>query len=587
MREHLVLCGAAKLTSRQKIWQDADQLRLDAGRKEGNVNLRISDITGRMASSLPAVASDLVELATYVYCADQAIRRGSEVEFEYGAKWRRHFRFEVAVRCPQIWSDARVVDALKKTLGFLSDDDYEFGFSKLANPPPFADYLEFDKKTAQITDVKEVVLFSGGIDSLGGAIEEVLIQRRKVALVSHRPVSTISKRQRQLVELIAGRTNDKKLAPFHVPVLVNKDKELGRDYTQRTRSFLYASIAAVVARLYELSRIRFYENGVVSLNMPICAAVLGGRATRTTHPQVIRGFEDLFSLLLGTPFAVENPFLWKTKTDVIAGIKAAGHADLCKYAVSCTRTWEMTKLHTHCGKCSQCIDRRLAALSAGLTDNEDPPEMYAGDVMKDGHDEPRFQTLIERMVGAANEIERMHDATQFGIRFGELSRVLRYIEGKADDVASRVFELHKRHAQQVCKAIDEFGTAMIPEMRRGTLSANCLTSIALGRSPKFRDFLGEGATKRTSTMPQFTPTPDDLRILRELERSATTMTLVAIEAATSISRKTVGKRVSVFRRHALVDQPHNRKGITLSDSGRAFLKQLTKQSCDAKADPSK
>jgi predicted DNA-binding transcriptional regulator AlpA len=86
----------------------------------------------------------------------------------------------------------------------------------------------------------------------------------------------------------------------------------------------------------------------------------------------------------------------------------------------------------------------------------------------------------------------MHDATQFGIRFGELSRVLRYIDGTADDVAGRVFELHKRHAQQICKAIDDAGTALIPEMRRQTLPANCLISIALGRSPKFRDLLSTG-----------------------------------------------------------------------------------------------
>lgn len=489
MREHLILCGKAELTSRQKIWQGAERLHLDADPKKGNVNLRISDITDKMAASLPAVAADLVELATYVYCADQAIRRGGPAEFEYGEKWRRSFRFEIPVRCPEMWTNSQVIDILKRTLSFLSDDDYDFGFTKLTKAPPLARYLEFDQKTPQVADVKEVVLFSGGVDSLGGAIEEILVQRRKVALVSHRPVSTISKRQRQLVGLITERTKDSAIRPFHVPVLVNKDKELGREYTQRTRSFLYASIAAVIAILYGLGRIRFYENGVVSLNMPICAAILGGRATRTTHPQVIRGFADLFSLLFARPFTVENPFFWKTKTDVMTAIKAAGQADLGKYSVSCTRTWEMTKLHTHCGKCSQCIDRRLAALAAGYTDDEEPAEMYAADVLQDAHEDVEAQTLIERMVGVSNEIERMHDATQFGIRFGELARVLRSIEGTANDVAQRVFELHKRHAQQICKAIDDAATALIPEMRRGTLPGTCLVSIAVGRSPKFREHL--------------------------------------------------------------------------------------------------
>jgi len=57
--------------------------------------------------------------------------------------------------------------------------------------------------------------------------------------------------------------------PFHVPVWINKEKALGREFTQRTRSFLYASLAAVVARIFDLWRIRFYENGVVSINLPI------------------------------------------------------------------------------------------------------------------------------------------------------------------------------------------------------------------------------------------------------------------------------------------------------------------------------
>ena len=40
--------------------------------------------------------------------------------------------------------------------------------------------------------------------------------------------------------------------------------------------------------------LRFYENGVVSMNLPMSAQVVGTRATRTTHPRVLAGFEQLF-----------------------------------------------------------------------------------------------------------------------------------------------------------------------------------------------------------------------------------------------------------------------------------------------------
>lgn len=49
--------------------------------------------------------------------------------------------------------------------------------------------------------------------------------------------------------------------------------------------------------MLNLKSVRFYENGVISLNLPVCAQVVGGRATRTTHPRVMRGFQDIVSLV--------------------------------------------------------------------------------------------------------------------------------------------------------------------------------------------------------------------------------------------------------------------------------------------------
>ncbi len=48
--------------------------------------------------------------------------------------------------------------------------------------------------------------------------------------------------------------------------------------------------------------------------------------------------ERLFGLLFDRPFTVENPFVWKTKTDILKEIKAANHGPLCARAVSCVRT---------------------------------------------------------------------------------------------------------------------------------------------------------------------------------------------------------------------------------------------------------
>jgi hypothetical protein len=403
--EHLILCGSARLSSRKKVWREANTvcLELDRRRSACNVNLRVSDITHRLAANLNDLELDLLEIAAYVYSADQAVTRGGLKQIDYGRSWYRTFRFEVPVRRPDFWSSADVMANLCQTLNDVSGDNFEFAFCRLSDPPPLETYFEWGSD--DITDVDEVILFSGGLDLFGGAVREALCQNRKVVLVSHRPVSKIDSRQRQLVADIAERVSQRSKAPVHVPVLVNKGKELGKDYTQRTRSFLYASLAAIVARLFGLKRIRFYETGVTSLNLPISPQVVSTRATRTTHPMVLHGYRRIFSRIIPDGFGIENPFFWKTKTEILSEIKAAGHSRHCAFTGSCAHTWQQTKMHPHCGRCSQCVERRLVALAAGYGDDEDPPEMYGLKLLTEGLD-GADRILVESYFETVNKILR-------------------------------------------------------------------------------------------------------------------------------------------------------------------------------------
>jgi hypothetical protein len=128
-----------------------------------------------------------------------------------------------------------------------------------------------------------------------------------VVLVSHQAAPKIVSRQAELVEALRTRFGHDRL--LHVPVWVYKDQNVGKEFTQRSRSFLFAALAFVVARIFDVSRLRFFENGVVSLNLSIVPHELGARASRTTHPQAISGFSKLFSALAQASFTVQNPFL--------------------------------------------------------------------------------------------------------------------------------------------------------------------------------------------------------------------------------------------------------------------------------------
>jgi hypothetical protein len=474
--ERVILCGDATPpphVAREKLLS----LRLGGGDDE--IRLKITDITNRLASELPAVLTDLVEVASYVYCADQALTRGGDGVVDFGLRWRRRFSFHIPVRVPEVWSAKPVVTALRDTLGFLSDDEYEFHFSKHKNPTPMQSYLELQPGTEGAKELDEVVLFSGGLDSLGGAVIEAVRDKRRVGLVSHRANPKINSKQKLLVSGLRALCQEK---PFHIPVWIQKGEALDREYTQRTRSFLYAALAAVVARAFGLRRIRFYENGVVSLNLPVSEQVVGGRATRTTHPQVLNGYASLFRLLTDGAFEVENPFLWLTKGEVVDVIGDNGCAELIKHSVSCTHTRKMTRMFTHCGKCSQCVSRRFATLASKYADR-DPREMYTvdllvGDREKDNKNKNVDITMLESFIRIAGDIRTKNEYELVGM-FPEMSRVLRHVQPMgADEVAGKIARMHQKHAEEVDGVLCNALASHSAQVLRQELPQTCAIILA-------------------------------------------------------------------------------------------------------------
>jgi hypothetical protein len=444
-------------------------VKLDLHSHKANVNLKVHDISQRMSAGLPDVLVDLLEVATYVFCADQATGRGTA--FDTGEKWHRHFEFFIPVRQPDLWSSQAVRTALVDVLSFLSDDDYEFTFSELKKRP--SEQLYFENFVADFA-ADDVALFSGGLDSLAGALQATLGDKRRLAVVSHRSSTKKEPAVEHLVTDLRARCGADRL--FHVPVWITKDEHLGREYTQRSRSFLYAALGATVASMLGRDRFSFYENGVTSLNLPVSPQLVGSRATRTTHPKAIEGFGTFLTALLQKPFAVHSPFLWRTKTEVVKLISDLGCRDLIRHSRSCTRTFEATKLWPHCGTCSQCVDRRFAMLAAGLAD-EDPSEAYKVDLLTGERDVGEPRTVAEQYVQRATKMNGADEA-RFYTDFPEASRVLRRVGLPVADAAVRVRELHDRHAKDVLRVLDEAIAAHATDLRAGKLKNSCLIVLA-------------------------------------------------------------------------------------------------------------
>ena len=243
MSERLILCGGVRRTGGDLI------LRLALSGRSKNITLRLEDISRKLIRNVPGRLTDLVEIAAYVYCADQAISRGGAAQRAMGADWRREFRFVIPVRNPDHWNNPNVSESLCAALSFLSEDEYAFEFEKATNPTPFQDYLEFGDDDSTAFKADEVVLFSGGLDFLSGAIEELSTTEKRIALVSHHSSSKIFDYQKQLIAALNERF-PKRL--IHLPVLMTRQQETlpAPEYTHRSRSFLYAALACAVARLF-------------------------------------------------------------------------------------------------------------------------------------------------------------------------------------------------------------------------------------------------------------------------------------------------------------------------------------------------
>jgi hypothetical protein len=265
-------------------------------------------------------------------------------------------------------------------------------------------------------------------------------------------VAKIDQRQRNLLEEL------KKLLPeerqfLHVPVWVNKDSGLTKDTSQRTRSFLYAMLGACVALMHGHHGIKFYENGIVSTNLPISDQVVSARASRSTHPKALHLMSRFLGSVLGREFRVENPFFWKTKSDVVQVLKDQGMGSLIRLSNSCSHTQTTDRLNNHCGACSQCVERRLATLHNGLVD-DDPEEMYKIRLFLDPLNRHDDQVMVASLLEHFLRLRTM-EAPEFFSRFGEISRLLGYLDLPAPEAAERIYNLHKRQGEQTYEAVEK------------------------------------------------------------------------------------------------------------------------------------
>jgi hypothetical protein len=189
--------------------------------------------------------------------------------------------------------------------------------------------------------------------------------------------------------------------------------------------------------------------------------------------------EDLCRLILQSDIAIENPFVWKTKAEVVKELWGRPEGDAICRTLSCSRTREMTRYKPHCGRCAQCLQRRIATLGADAAE-ADPRDSYIVDLLLGPREPGEDRAMAVDMVRSALEFRRLSD-DEFATRFaGEFAWLTMSYPGLApDEVARRFIAMFRRHGEAVRAIFMEAAAARASDLIDHTLPDSCLLQIAV------------------------------------------------------------------------------------------------------------
>jgi hypothetical protein len=302
------------------------------------------------------VGVDLLLLASLVHSADTRVARATESQ----DTWTREFRLVVPVSDAGRWNASRAL--LETMLSFLSGDHWDLDFVPRQRAFKVA---VGGKKPSAAASFDQVNLFSGGLDSLIGAID-ALETGRTPLLVSHASEGATSDAQNACFEGLAMHYSARVISRLRAWISFPEGMitDVKSESTTRGRSFLF--IALGIAAGPGLSRefvLDVPENGLIALNVPLDMLRLGSLSTRTTHPFYLARWNELLRAL-GIRGTVRNPYWDRTKGEMVS---ESENGTLLKTIVpksmSCSSPtkgrWQGRGIE-HCGYCVPCLIRRAA-----------------------------------------------------------------------------------------------------------------------------------------------------------------------------------------------------------------------------------
>lgn len=297
----------------------------------------------------PSIAGiTLGRIGVAVFLADRSERRNA-------LRQRREIQLVISVPDPDLADQAK--RSLQDLLAFVTGDNWDLSFeADTSDRPAVGSPYRCD----------QVALLSGGLDSYCGALIRGNANR---IFFSHSDASVIKYSQNSSSPAIPGYD------PKHrVNVRLMAKPPFAGEPSRRSRSILFVALAVALADSAGATSVEVPENGFTSLNPPLAANRGGVLTTRSTHPLTFHLFEKLLHDL-GLVIAIENPYEWHTKGELVAAaVSAVGVETVVRgipLTMSCAKSNLILRGKTfgrNCGLDYACIVRRAGIQAAGVQD---------------------------------------------------------------------------------------------------------------------------------------------------------------------------------------------------------------------------
>ncbi|WP_080423875.1 Qat anti-phage system QueC-like protein QatC [Burkholderia ubonensis] len=289
-------------------------------------------------------AWDLLSIALSVVTADFGHTRDGSPD-----GWTREMTLDIAVADPEFWNgQAR---ALEGTLGFLTTDRWTLRFHAGGFAPAAPEQPVYPADDC-------VMMLSGGLDSLVGAIDLVSAGRRPFAV--SQTVRGDAHKQVQFAEQIGGGLD-------HLQLNHNAKTPNEQESSQRARSLIFIAFGVVAAtclqRYHDGRAVELFlcENGFIAINPPLTGSRLGSLSTRTAHPEFLGRLQEILDAA-DLRVRIENPYATKTKGEMLQ--ECRDQALLTALAVQSTSCGRFQRFnYRQCGRCVPCQVRRAAFLT--------------------------------------------------------------------------------------------------------------------------------------------------------------------------------------------------------------------------------